>query len=140
MLERTATCRGDPVRVSVCHCLACQKRSGSAFAAQARWANEDVTLTGTAKECTRTADSGNRVNYRVCPDCGSTVAYTIENWPGVTGIPYGAFAGTDMPAPDFSVYDDRRHPCVGMGGEDVKQATWDGARQRPSLDLLGKQD
>ena len=46
MTTRTATCRcgqlraecqGEPVRVSVCHCLDCQKRTGSVFAAQARW-------------------------------------------------------------------------------------------------------
>ena len=28
---------GEPVRVSVCHCLDCQRRTGSAFAAQARF-------------------------------------------------------------------------------------------------------
>lgn len=149
MLERTATCRcgqlsatcrGEPVRVSVCHCLACQKRSGSAFGAQARWANEHVTLTGKFREWTRTADSGNRVTYRFCPDCGSTVAYVIENWPGVTALPYGAFAGTEMPAPDFSVYDDRRHSWVGLTGENVMRVTSDGARKQPSLDLRSKPD
>lgn len=28
---------GDPIRVSVCHCNACQKRTGSAFGVQARY-------------------------------------------------------------------------------------------------------
>lgn len=149
MLERTATCRcgqlsatcrGEPVRVSVCHCLACQKRSGSAFAAQARWADEHVTLTGTSREWVRIADSGNRVTYRFCPDCGSTVTYTIENWPGVTALPYGAFAGTDMPAPGFSVYDDRRHGWVEIMGENVKRTTSAGAQKQPSLDLRAKPD
>lgn len=149
MLERTATCRcrqlsatcrGEPVRVSVCHCLDCQKRTGSAFAAQARWANENVTLTGTAKEWTRTADSGNRVTYRFCPDCGSTVAYTIESWPGVTAIPYGAFAGTQMPAPGFSVYDDRRHSWVEIVGEDVTRTTSTDAQKQPNLDLRPRPD
>lgn len=138
--QLTATCRGEPVRVSVCHCLECQKRSGSAFAAQARWPNEKVTVAGNAKEWTRAADSGNRVTYRFCPDCGSTVAYTIENWPGVTAIPMGAFAGTDMPAPKFSVYDDRRHVWVQILGEDVTRTTSAGAQKQPSLDLRGKPD
>lgn len=44
-----ANCNGEPVRVSVCHCLDCQKRSGSAFAAQARWPDTHVTLTGESK-------------------------------------------------------------------------------------------
>ncbi|ABI77927.1 conserved hypothetical protein [Hyphomonas neptunium ATCC 15444] len=138
--QLTATCRGEPVRVSVCHCLACQKRTGSAFGAQARWADDNVALSGNAKEWARTADSGNRITYRFCPECGSTVTYTIENWPGVTALPYGAFAGTDMPAPGFSVYDDRRHPWVDILGDDVKRSTSEGARKQPSLDLLGKKD
>ena len=28
---------GEPFRVSVCHCLNCKRRSGSAFAVQARF-------------------------------------------------------------------------------------------------------
>ncbi len=138
--QLTATCRGEPVRVSVCHCLACQKRSGSAFAAQARWANEDVTLTGIAREWVRTADSGNRVTYRFCPDCGSNLAYTIENWPGVTAIPFGAFAGTDMPSPGFSVYDDRRHGWVEITGNGITRTVSEAARKKPGLDLLGKKE
>ncbi|HZZ87836.1 MAG TPA: GFA family protein, partial [Caulobacteraceae bacterium] len=58
MSERVASCRcgrlraictGEPVRVSVCHCLECQKRTGSAFAAQARWPEAQVRLVGEAK-------------------------------------------------------------------------------------------
>src|SRR3546814_12386839 len=32
-----AVCEGEPVRVSVFHCLECQKRSGGAFAAKEGW-------------------------------------------------------------------------------------------------------
>jgi hypothetical protein len=130
-----AACRGEPVRVSVCHCLACQQRSGSAFAAQARWPAEDVEVTGEAKTWERIADSGHRVSYRFCPVCGSTVAYEIEGWPGVVAVPYGAFAGTDMPAPAFSVYEDRRHDWVEISG-DVARSTSTSAARKPGLDLL----
>ena len=41
-----ATVTGEPFRVSVCHCLNCKKRSGSAFAVQARWPKAQVTLEG----------------------------------------------------------------------------------------------
>lgn len=129
-VRRTASCRcgqlragtvGEPVRVSVCHCLACQQRSGSAFAAQARWPNEKVTITGDSKVWSRTADSGHRADYRFCPECGSTVAYVIEGWPGVTAIPVGAFADPQFPAPKFSVYEDRKHRWVAISGDDVKR-------------------
>ena len=67
-VTRTASCRcaqlkatvtGEPVRVSVCHCLDCKKRSGSAFAVQARWPAEQVKIEGQSKPFVIVADSGN---------------------------------------------------------------------------------
>ena len=37
-----ATTSGDPVRISVCHCLACQRRTGSVFGMQARFPRAQV--------------------------------------------------------------------------------------------------
>jgi hypothetical protein len=132
MSTRTATCRcgqlkavcqGEPVRVSVCHCLDCQKRTGSAFAAQARWRNEDVKVTGEAKTWIRVADSGHKATYQFCPECGSTVAYVIEGWPGVTAVPLGAFADPNFPAPKFSVYEHRKHGWTAILGDDVEHSS-----------------
>lgn len=115
-----AACEGEPVRVSVCHCLACQRRSGSAFAAQARWPVEQVTLTGEAKIYERVADSGKRATYRFCPDCGSTISYEIEAMPGLVAVPVGAFADPTFPAPHVSVYESRKHAWTAILGEDVE--------------------
>lgn len=106
--------------MSVCHCLACQRRSGSAFAAQARWPDAQVTVSGEAKTWVRVADSGHRATYRFCPECGATIAYVIEGWEGVTAVPVGAFADPDFPAPGFSVYEDRKLAWVEITG-DVKR-------------------
>jgi hypothetical protein len=54
---------GPLLRGSVCHCLDCQKRSGSAFAAQARWPEAQVTLTGRSKTWQREADSGHKATF-----------------------------------------------------------------------------
>jgi hypothetical protein len=87
MTSRTASCRcgqlraavtGEPVRVSVCHCLNCKKRSGSAFAVQARWPKEQVTIEGRSNTFVKVADSGNRATFHFCPDCGSDVYYEID--------------------------------------------------------------
>jgi len=120
---RIAECRCGavrPVRVSVCHCLACQRRTGSAFAAQARFPSERVTVTGETRTYVRTADSGGTVTYRFCPDCGSTIAYDNDLWPGLTAVPLGAFADPDFPAPRFSVYERRKHAWVAIAGDDVE--------------------
>lgn len=131
-MNRTATCRcgqlsaiceGEPVRISACHCLDCQKRSGTAFATQARWNEADVVISGNYKVWERLADSGHKATYKFCPYCGSTLAYVIEGWPGVIAIPVGAFADLSFPAPLFSVYEHRKHSWVEILGVDVEHSS-----------------
>jgi len=118
--QLAVTCEGEPVRVSVCHCLECQKRSGSAFAVQARWPDGQVTVSGESKVWQRIADSGRKATYRFCPVCGSTMAYVVEGWEGVTAVPVGNFSDPDFPAPKFSVWEQRKHEWVAVLGEDVQ--------------------
>jgi hypothetical protein len=128
MTTRTATCRcgqftatvtGEPVRISVCHCLNCQKRSGSAFAAQARWPDDQVTFAGDSREWSTTGDSGGTGTFRFCPICGSTVSYRIDMMPGLAAIAIGAFADPDFPPPGFSMYENRKHRWVDILGDNV---------------------
>lgn len=121
--QLTASCEGEPVRVSVCHCLECQRRSGSVFATQARWPNEQVTISGTFSVWERIADSGHRATYKFCPVCGSTLAYIIEGWPGLTAIPVGAFADPNFPKPRFSVYEHRKHSWAEVPGDGVEHSS-----------------
>lgn len=125
MTQRLATCRcgqlqavctGDPVRISVCHCRNCQRRSGSAFAVQARWPEAAVSITGEWRAYGGAGDSGTVASFRFCPVCGGTVAYASPDLPGLIAIAVGAFADPDFPPPTISVYGDRRHPWVTVTG------------------------
>ena len=118
--QLTARCEGEPVKVSVCHCLACQQRTGSAFATQARFPTARVNLSGPSKIFTRRADSGLMATYRFCPDCGSTIAYENEDLPGLLAIPVGAFADPQFPRPQRSVYEHRKHAWTAVLGEAVE--------------------
>jgi hypothetical protein len=127
--EHTASCRcgqlraiasGDPVRVSVCHCLACQKRTGSAFSAQVRWPTECVEVEGRSSSWTRTADSGQTTTYHFCPECGSTVHYSGGNFPDVVAIPLGALDDPYIASPDYSVWERRKHEWVDILGDCVE--------------------
>jgi hypothetical protein len=114
---------GEPVRVSACHCLDCKKRSGSAFAVQARWPAEQVGLEGRSKSWTHRADSGNRVTHHFCPDCGSDVHYEIEGkFDGLVAIPLGAFDDPFFASPAFSVWEERKHTWVEIVGPDVEHS------------------
>ncbi|HEY0107446.1 MAG TPA: GFA family protein [Rhizomicrobium sp.] len=108
------TCEGEPMRVSMCHCTECQRRTGSTYGAQARWPRERVTIEGPSTEYVRVADSGNKAMFHFCPACGTTVWYRLETQPDVVAVALGAFADKDFPAPKFSVYEDRRHPWVSV--------------------------
>ena len=77
---------GDPVRVSMCHCLACQRRTGSAFGMQARWPKDRVEITGRSTEYGRISDDGYERTFRFCPDCGSTVFWTNEDGPDLIAV------------------------------------------------------
>ena len=117
----TAACEGDPIRVSVCHCLNCQRRSGSAFAVQARFAADRVSIRGDGREWVITGDEGGHARFRFCPVCGATVFYTADEDPGIIAIPVGAFADPNFPGPQVSVYETRRHPWVEVVGPDIQR-------------------
>jgi hypothetical protein len=109
-----ATVDGEPVRVSVCHCLACQRRTGSAFGAQARFARERVVVTGERREWTRISDEGESRTETFCPTCGGTVVYVLGPEPDMVAVPLGAFADPGFPAPSRSVWEERAHPWVQL--------------------------
>ncbi len=112
--QLTATVTADPVRVSVCHCLACQRRTGSVFGAQARFRSEAVQVEGEARQYIRVGDEGGKATFSFCPSCGATVHYKIEGLEGSIAIPVGAFAEPGFPAPTISVYEERMHAWVVM--------------------------
>ncbi|KPK59809.1 MAG: aldehyde-activating protein [Gammaproteobacteria bacterium SG8_31] len=115
--QLSVTTHGDPVRVSICHCLACQKRTGSTYGAQARFPADKVEVCGNSTEYVRTADSGRTIRFNFCPACGSTVFYQIDDAPDVIAVPIGGFADPDFPPPRVSVYESRRHEWVHVPQE-----------------------
>lgn len=110
--QLTAEVAGDPVRVSICHCLACQRRTGSVFGEQARFPRENVTIAGVSTEYARVGDEGTRARFHFCPQCGATVYYELGGLEAFIAIPVGAFADPGFPTPTVSVYEDRMHRWV----------------------------
>lgn len=105
----------DPIRVSICHCLACQRRTGSAFGVQARFTSNQVHVTGRYSDFSRLSDEdGREAVFHFCPDCGATVFYTSPSDPELIAVPVGAFADPSFPPPTRSIYEVRRHSWVGL--------------------------
>src|SRR5215467_7534447 len=123
MPSRTASCscgqlriqvEGEPRIVGVCNCLACQRRTGSVFAALASFA-APFEVTGRATEYVRTGDAGATFRFRFCPTCGTNLFHTEEGeGDRSVGVAVGAFADPTFPPPQVSIYDCRRHPWVRL--------------------------
>ena len=110
----SAEAQGEPVRNSVCHCLACKRRTGSAFAWNATYPEAAVTIAGGHSSYLRTSAEGFWARHHFCPSCGDSAFYAIERRPGLISIPVGAFADPDFPAPEVEVYDERRCGWIGQ--------------------------
>ncbi|MBB1270227.1 GFA family protein [Shewanella sp. SR44-3] len=143
-MERRASCncgqvsittKGEPLRVSVCHCIACQKRTGSAFGVQARFNVDHTKISGETKIYQRTGESGGVIDFHFCPQCGATVYFSTVSMPDVIAIPVGNFAcltfntvpqlgsqgdhksaAQTFPHPSVSVYQVRALPWVSLSG------------------------
>lgn len=122
MAHRTASCtcgqlrievEGEPRGVGLCHCLSCQRRTGSVFAALASF-SAPFKVFGTATEYVRTGDQGASFRFSFCPVCGTTVFHSEVGYEDSVGVAVGAFADPGFPAPTVSVYDSRRHPWVQL--------------------------
>jgi hypothetical protein len=72
--------------VVACHCVDCQRRSGSPFGVLAYYAADQLTITGEAKRFVRpTTASGDVFECCFSPDCGSTVYVKAGKHPSGRG-------------------------------------------------------
>lgn len=118
--QLSATCAGEPGTVAVCHCLACKRRSGSAFGLSAWWPVKDVSFAGQAAHYVRVGDDGGRIDHVFCPACGVTVGWTIDGLKGVMAIAVGTFADMSFPPPAMSMYHDSRgYPWLELRADPI---------------------
>ena len=121
MIKRTAQCQcgalraiatGDPDLVNVCHCQACQRRTGAVMHSGAYYKKSQVRPEGESKIYVRGTDSGRKMRFHFCPNCGSTVYWEADLRPDHYGVAVGAFADPDFPKPTYSVWEKTIHPWV----------------------------
>jgi hypothetical protein len=119
--------------VVACHCIACQRRSGSPFSVGAFYAIDAVEISGATTEFVHVGDSGRSVRIYFCPTCGSTIYWKPDALPSLIGVAVGALADPDFPAPVLSIFERSKHHWVQFDGkvEHFQQ----GAMQKYSPDL-----
>ena len=137
-MERRAQCQcgalsviaeGEPESVVMCHCKACQRRTGSIAGVVAYYPHAQLRITGSAKRFVRTAESGAPLTNYFCDLCGSTLYVESARHPTGYGIAVGAFADARFPPPQRSVWDESRHSWMnGPAGIPHFQRGRDSAR------------
>jgi hypothetical protein len=117
-MERVAECHcgelkaivsGEPIQVYLCHCRACQHRTGSLASWGTRWGKDQVRLQGPQKIYRRRADSGFEVRCHFCPNCGTTVMAEGDRVPNLCVVAAGCFADLSFPAPTRSIWEETMH-------------------------------
>ena len=85
--------RGEPLDAFVCHCTACQRKTGSAFAIELFFLSENLEFTGVAPSVfeTKSDESGRWLRHEFCAKCGSSVGLTAERRPGQHAVMGGTF-------------------------------------------------
>jgi hypothetical protein len=107
------TVRGAPDLIIACNCLACQKRTGSAFGVGAYYARRHTEpARGKARQFDRTAKSGRGISAFFCPDCGTTVYWTLEMRPDHIGLALGCFGDPGFAGPARAIWTESRHHWV----------------------------
>ena len=102
----------------MCHCLDCQRRTGSLFGVAAFFERSAVKLVDdTSKIFTRNSVVGKLVTFHFCPECGSTVFWEPERMPKLIGVAVGAFGDPSFPPPEQSVFTTRKHAWFGLSDE-----------------------
>jgi hypothetical protein len=96
---------GEPLRVTVCHCTWCQRRTGSAFAVEPVFNEAQVKLSGGPLSHYRhlSDESGRWLEQQFCPSSGTNIGLTLEWRPGLRIIEAGTFD-------DPSWISAKRHP------------------------------
>ena len=122
-MERRAQCQcgslraitaGEPLRVSVCHCGACQQRTGSVFSCNCYFRKSSVRIEGEAQLYARSAESGREVRNYFCPGCGTTLFWEANLAPDLYGMAVGAFNNPEFSPPAFSFWEEAMHGWVNV--------------------------
>lgn len=101
----------EPDFVIACNCKACQYRTGAPFGAGLYFRKTHLTTGGVSKSWARTTESGRGIVNRFCPECGTTVCWTLDMRPDHVGVAYGCFE-TPVPEPIRAIWTEAKHDWV----------------------------
>lgn len=106
----------EPAVVAVCHCVTCQKNSGSAFSLNIGVPTDSVAIAGAglARYEDRSGASGKPFYRSFCSRCGSPIAAGGDAYPGLTFIKAGTLDDPSGVKPTAHIWCDEKQPWVAV--------------------------
>ena len=101
------TIHEEPLRMAQCHCLDCQRSSGTGHFSLAFFNKNKVDIKGEAKSYTTQADSGAEITRHFCSDCGSRL-FGTNNVNELISISVGCVDDNSWFKPQAIVYNKRK--------------------------------
>ncbi len=110
--ELKVICDGEPELISRCHCIACQRRSGSPFGVAAFFFRKRIDVSGAYESYRRSSDAGFSIDFHFCRRCGSSVFWEPSRKPDMVAVGVGSFGDPGFPEPSQEVYTEWRHGWI----------------------------
>ena len=119
--------RGKALRALACHCRFCQRRTGSAFAIETFFLQENVEFAGrpAASYQHTSVESGRWLRLDFCPRCGTNLGAEAELRPGQYIVSGGTFDDPDWLDVGMHIWTQskRRWVVLSEGSERYEKGT-----------------
>lgn len=112
MIERTGSClcgqvhyrlSAEPVMTRICWCRDCQRIAANGTV-NAIFPTASIEITGSLSAYTSTADSGNQVRRRFCPECGCHLFADSTGRAGLTVVRVGTLHDASSVRPTANIW------------------------------------
>jgi hypothetical protein len=107
-------CTADPIFMGNCHCLDCQKATGTAYEAAIGIPAATLKVTGQVKYHDNQADSGNIMSRGFCPECGSRLLGKVSAMPDLAMLTAGSLDDPKQYVPQMDIYTSSAQPWDHM--------------------------
>ncbi len=109
------TSDSEPAMTAVCHCVDCQKQSGSALSIVVALPEDQISFTGELKLfVTSGEESGKKINRYFCPSCGSPLYSAPDVMPGSIFLKAGTLDDTSWLKPEMEIWCASAQPWVSI--------------------------
>ena len=131
----------DPLFVHACHCLDCQRLSGSAFVVLMGVVKSDLKLDGELTSVTNPTPSGAGYDAHLCPSCATIIwnKYHFVELP-IIALRAGTLDDPGLAPPQYHIFCRTRQPWVNLPQDALEYEGWLDADQAWSSETLRRME